>query len=509
MGELAIQYAKIRETKKNSPLLTQRTKSSQPIKTPAERILFLQRSIGNQAVQRLIKSGTLQAKLKIGPPGDKYEQEADRVAEQVPGVQQHLENEIFQAKLAINPLVQRQAEEEDPIQAMFTSGLTVNLQAKTEVYQNKTGMPDHLKSGLEKLSSMDLSSVRVHHNSSKPAQLDALAYTQGQDIHVGPGHEKHLPHEGWHVVQQMQGRVKPMMQGKGVSINDDKELERESDVMGVKAIQMTRVSIKPRRGHHRGGTSLQRAMDTKGESEVSGEAIEPISNLNQLIQRKKKKLSLTKEEEELTESIKSSSKVFPSEISPLGISWKKAGPLLVGEKVLPLKELGGSKWEVIKDSRVLGDDFNIEIMQRYQRKYATARQVVKGVTIKKQWKEFSEGTTTPHSHELSQEYSYTKGESVEISTSTAVSVSLIKDWLGIEYSEAISKGKSTEKGPTIIASHPAVPGHRLKAKFLYQELTTEKWIMNLANQKIISNEKMVLINGFGFAVMKEKVKTGS
>ncbi|HLB71704.1 MAG TPA: hypothetical protein VJJ51_11730 [Candidatus Methanoperedens sp.] len=32
---------------------------------------------------RLIKSGALQAKLKIGAPGDKYEQEADRVAEQV------------------------------------------------------------------------------------------------------------------------------------------------------------------------------------------------------------------------------------------------------------------------------------------------------------------------------------------------------------------------------------------------------------------------------------------
>lgn len=39
---------------------------------------FLQRTIGNQAVGRLI-----QAKLKIGQPGDKYEQEADRVAETV------------------------------------------------------------------------------------------------------------------------------------------------------------------------------------------------------------------------------------------------------------------------------------------------------------------------------------------------------------------------------------------------------------------------------------------
>lgn len=47
------------------------------------RVLHLQRTIGNQAVQRLFKSGILQAKLRIGQPNDIYEQEADRVAEQV------------------------------------------------------------------------------------------------------------------------------------------------------------------------------------------------------------------------------------------------------------------------------------------------------------------------------------------------------------------------------------------------------------------------------------------
>ena len=56
---------------------------SQPVNSSIEHILFLQRTIGNQAVGRLIKSGALQAKLRIGQPGDKYEQEADRVADQV------------------------------------------------------------------------------------------------------------------------------------------------------------------------------------------------------------------------------------------------------------------------------------------------------------------------------------------------------------------------------------------------------------------------------------------
>ena len=71
--------------------------------------------------------------------------------------------------------------------------------------------------------------------SSKPAQLNAHAYAQGQEIHLAPGQEKHLPHEGWHVVQQMQGRVKPTMELGGESINDDVALEQEADVMGAKA----------------------------------------------------------------------------------------------------------------------------------------------------------------------------------------------------------------------------------------------------------------------------------
>jgi hypothetical protein len=102
---------------------------------------------------------------------------------------------------------------------------------------NRTGMPDGLKSGIESLSGMDMSDVRVHRNSSEPAQLNALAFAQGNDIHLGPGQDQHLPHEAWHVVQQRQGRVAPTMQMQGVSINDDAGLEHEADVMGSQALQ--------------------------------------------------------------------------------------------------------------------------------------------------------------------------------------------------------------------------------------------------------------------------------
>ena len=100
---------------------------------------------------------------------------------------------------------------------------------------NKTGLPDNLKAGVESLSGVSLNNVKVHYNSPRPAQLNALAYAQGTDIHVAAGQQKHLPHEAWHIAQQSQGRVKPTTQTKGVAINDDSHLEREADVMGAKA----------------------------------------------------------------------------------------------------------------------------------------------------------------------------------------------------------------------------------------------------------------------------------
>ena len=102
---------------------------------------------------------------------------------------------------------------------------------------NNTGLPNQLKSGVENLSGFSLNDVKVHYNSPKPAQLQAHAYAQGTDIHVGSGQEKHLPHEAWHVVQQKQGRVQATKQMKGkVPVNDDVGLEKEADVMGAKAL---------------------------------------------------------------------------------------------------------------------------------------------------------------------------------------------------------------------------------------------------------------------------------
>lgn len=45
--------------------------------------LTQQSAWGNQALQRLLSTRAIQAKLKINEPGDEYEQEADRVADEV------------------------------------------------------------------------------------------------------------------------------------------------------------------------------------------------------------------------------------------------------------------------------------------------------------------------------------------------------------------------------------------------------------------------------------------
>jgi hypothetical protein len=99
------------------------------------------------------------------------------------------------------------------------------------------GLPAQLRAGIEALSGVDMSGVRVHANSDRPAQVNALAFAQGQDIHLAPGQEHHLPHEAWHVAQQAQGRVQPTVQMAGAAINDDPALEAEADAMGARALQ--------------------------------------------------------------------------------------------------------------------------------------------------------------------------------------------------------------------------------------------------------------------------------
>jgi len=170
-------------------------------------------------------------------------------------------------------------DEELPLQGKsIASGSPTQLRPNRDRKTNKTGLPGNVKVGVENLSGVSLDNVNVHFNSAKPAQLNALAYTQGTDIHVGPGQEKHLSHEAWHVVQQSKGQVKPTTQMSETQVNDDVRLEREADVMGKKAKSLNSVTVQSR--------EIQQSMVSNGLDPVQKTAvITGRKNLNRGVTR--------------------------------------------------------------------------------------------------------------------------------------------------------------------------------------------------------------------------------
>lgn len=97
---------------------------------------------------------------------------------------------------------------------------------------NATGIPGQVKKNVEAYSGFSFDDVRIHYNSARPAQVHALAYTQGNQVYLGPGQQSALGHELGHVVQQKQGRVQATGQVKGQPLNDDRKLELEADRIG-------------------------------------------------------------------------------------------------------------------------------------------------------------------------------------------------------------------------------------------------------------------------------------
>ena len=145
MSEKVQAAAKKTEAKReNRTSQTLKTGPSQSISSPVEHILFLQRTIGNQAVGRLVRSGALQAKLMIGQPGDIYEQEADRMAEQVMRMPEPISNRNNISNLARNNSIQRKCpgcnkrtvigkeEEEIKLQKKEASGSTHEVTPELE-----------------------------------------------------------------------------------------------------------------------------------------------------------------------------------------------------------------------------------------------------------------------------------------------------------------------------------------------------------------------------------------
>ena len=174
----------------------------------------------------------IQAKLTVGTPGDKYEQEADKVAASVMTMPdeaikqqsppQEEKEEIQRQPLAnsITPLVQRQMEaEENEIQmkqGVRRSAIDGNAEASPSIESRLASasgggspLPKDVRAFMEPRFGTDFSAVRVHTDSSAVQmnkELGAIAFAHGNDIYYGegkaPGKDELTAHELTHVVQQ-------------------------------------------------------------------------------------------------------------------------------------------------------------------------------------------------------------------------------------------------------------------------------------------------------------------
>lgn len=212
-------------------------------KDPPDYILHLQRTIGNQAVQRLVRSSNnnpkgfdfskigIQPKLKISQPGDTYEQEADRVAEQVMRMSDPLESVINPGEITNDEKIDRKCaacemkEEEEnnklqisrKLSTTDTSSLEANGETANEIdnirFNGGSLLDTNTREFMESRFGYNFSKVRIHADrmTARSAEnVSALAYTIGNDIVFGIGQyqpntlegRRLLAHELTHVVQQ-------------------------------------------------------------------------------------------------------------------------------------------------------------------------------------------------------------------------------------------------------------------------------------------------------------------
>ncbi|HLB71708.1 MAG TPA: DUF4157 domain-containing protein [Candidatus Methanoperedens sp.] len=232
MTERTLASAKKPEIKKeNQASRSQQTNFSQSLNTPVDRILFLQRTIGNQAVGRLIKSGVLKTKLRIGQPGDIYEQEAERVADQVMRMQEpkvstetkvssNIQNNSIQRRCpaCIREHQSRKEEGEETLQTKENSDSTPKVTSDLEssissIHGSGQPLSEPVRTFFERRFGADFSSVRVSSDSQAGElanTLQAKAFTVGSNISFGRGQyspgtsegKQLLAHELTHVIQQ-------------------------------------------------------------------------------------------------------------------------------------------------------------------------------------------------------------------------------------------------------------------------------------------------------------------
>jgi hypothetical protein len=184
-------------------------------------------SLTNQTIQPDARktspsSGSLffQPKLTVNQPNDKYEQEADSMADRVMRMVNSTQNENTFFK-PIPLIIQRKCQhcqEEEKLYRKESSGAEVQGSNELDSYvgslrSSGQALPESSRQFFEPRFGQDFSSVRIHTDSvaAKSAQsINALAYTTGNNIVFNSGQyspdsesgKKLMAHELTHVVQQ-------------------------------------------------------------------------------------------------------------------------------------------------------------------------------------------------------------------------------------------------------------------------------------------------------------------
>ena len=175
----------------------------------ASPFLQLQRTVGNQAVLNLFRPGRIQPKLRISQPGDPFEQEADRVADQV--MRMPLDETLSPAPPQIHRKCGACASGAAPCSmcAEEEEGLHIHRKADTGGGGSEASVADNFLSGLgsgqpldsatrsffEPRFGRDFSAVRIHTDSQATESaraVNARAFTAGSNIVFTQG--QYSPH---------------------------------------------------------------------------------------------------------------------------------------------------------------------------------------------------------------------------------------------------------------------------------------------------------------------------
>jgi hypothetical protein len=182
----------------------------------------LPQSAGNLAMQRLLSSGAIRAKLNLSQPADPDEQEADRVAAQVVS-SQPAGTVRGKCDACASGAPCTSCEREQTVQRQAESGHTPQVDSTSSVQSLNTqsgGQPltDSARAFFEPRFGHNFSDVRVHSYPEMHAanhRLGARAFTFGRDIAFAAGQyapdtasgKELLAHELTHVVQQRDRHV--------------------------------------------------------------------------------------------------------------------------------------------------------------------------------------------------------------------------------------------------------------------------------------------------------------